>query len=148
MVQATRTRKKIRTTGLRRREEARPTTTRRLADPVVEFDLPAVIEKLRAEPAWITEGHNAATIVKYPDLRIVLLALQAKAVMREHRADARISVQTLTGHARLRLRDRVVDLPAGRGVALERGLPHDVEAMEESALLLTLSWPTERGKRR
>lgn len=148
MTQATRTRKSARSSGFRRAEETRLTTARRLADPVVEFDLPPMIEKLRAEPAWKTEGHNAATIVKYPDLRIVLLALQAKAVIREHRADARISVQALTGHARLRLPHRVVDLPAGRGVALERGLLHDVEAIEESALLLTLSWPTERGKRR
>jgi quercetin dioxygenase-like cupin family protein len=99
-------------------------------------------EKLRGEPAWKAEGHSATTIVKYPDLRIVLLALRAKAVMKEHRADARISVQTLTGHARLHLPDRVVDLPAGRGVALERSLPHDVEAIDDSALLLTLSWPT------
>ena len=148
MTQATRTRKTIRTSGRRRTKELRPAGTRRLADPVVEFDLPRITEKLRAEPAWKTEGHNAATIVKYPDLRIVLLALQGKAVMREHRADARISVQTLTGHARLRLPDRVVDLPAGRGVALERGLLHDVEAIEESALLLTLSWAPERQKRR
>lgn len=121
---------------------------RGLAKPVVEFDLPRMIEKVRSEPAFRAEGHSAATIVKYSDLRMVLLALRAKAVMREHRADARISVQTLTGHARLRLPGHVVDMPAGRGVALERGLPHDVEAVEESALLLTLSWAPERGRRR
>ncbi len=149
MAQATtRTGRTPRTSDLRRAGGARPATTRGLAEAVVEFDLPRMAEELRAEPAWKAEGHDAATIVKYPDLRIVLLSLQAKAVMREHRAEARISVQTLTGHARLRLPDRVVDLPAGRGVALERGLVHDVEALEESALLLTLSWPPERHERR
>ena len=144
MAQATKTRKTIKSSS-RRAEETRTPTGRRLSSPLVEFDLLGMIEKLRTDPAWKAEGHSAATIVKYPDLRIVLMALRPKALIREHRADARISVQALTGHAFLRLPDRVVDLPAGRGVALERGLPHDVEAIEESALLLTLSWPAERG---
>jgi hypothetical protein len=28
-------------------------------------------------------------------------------------------------------------------LALDRGLPHDVEAIEESALLLTIAWPLQ-----
>lgn len=147
MAPETRTSEAIRSSGPPRAESG-PATARRLADPVLEFDLPRMIEKLQSEPPWEATGHNAATIVKYPDLRIVLMALQPNAVIREHRADARISVQVVKGHALLRLPDRVVDLPAGRGVALERGLLHDVEAIEESALLLTLSWAAERDQRR
>ncbi|MDQ2668888.1 MAG: hypothetical protein M3Z05_23260 [Gemmatimonadota bacterium] len=39
---------------------------------------------------------------------------------------------------RLRLPNRVVDLPNGRLLVLEGGLQHNVEALEESTLLLTL----------
>jgi hypothetical protein len=41
---------------------------------------------------------------------------------------------------------RVIDLPAGQMVALERALPHDVEALEESAFLLTIAWPEDASK--
>lgn len=135
----------VRSPGDPRPEAFRASSFRSLADAVVEFDLPAMIGRLRQEPAWTIEGHTAATVLKHPDLRIVLVALRAGAVIREHRTDARISVQAVTGHARLRLPDRVLDLPAGRGVALDRGIPHDVEAIEDSAFLLTLSWSAGRG---
>jgi hypothetical protein len=34
-----------------------------------------------------------------------------------------------------------IDLPAGRLLVLDRGIPHDVEALETSAFLLTIAWP-------
>ncbi len=61
--------------------------------------------------------------------------------MHQHSTAARISVQTLAGHIRLRLPDRTVELPAGGLLALDRCVSHDVEAEEDSAFLLTLSWP-------
>jgi quercetin dioxygenase-like cupin family protein len=60
--------------------------------------------------------------------------------MHEHRTAARISVQTLAGHIRLRLPDRTAELPAGKLLVLDQCVPHDVEAEEDSAFLLTLSW--------
>jgi quercetin dioxygenase-like cupin family protein len=63
--------------------------------------------------------------------------------MHEHTAAGRISVHTLKGHIRVHLPERVVDLPAGNLLALDQCVSHDVEASEDSALLLTLSWPPE-----
>ena len=31
-------------------------------------------------------------------------------------------------------------------LALGQGLPHDVEALEESAFLLTIAWPSEKDR--
>jgi quercetin dioxygenase-like cupin family protein len=81
--------------------------------------------------------------VKHPDLRIVLIAMKANSRMHEHTATARISVQSLGGHLRLHLPERVVDLPAGHLLVLDQCVPHDVEATEDSAFLLTVSWPPE-----
>jgi quercetin dioxygenase-like cupin family protein len=50
------------------------------------------------------------------------------------------SVQTLAGHIRLRLPDRTAELPTGQLLVLDQCVPHDVEAEEDSAFLLTLSW--------
>jgi quercetin dioxygenase-like cupin family protein len=106
----------------------------------VTFDLLAVDSELRKQVAYLREGHTARTLVRKPDLRIVLVAMQAGARMAEHRADETASVHALSGHVRLRLPEKVVELAAGRLLVIERGLKHDVEAVIESAFLLTLGW--------
>jgi quercetin dioxygenase-like cupin family protein len=73
----------------------------------------------------------------------VLIAMKANTRMHEHTATGRISVHSLNGHIRLHLPERVVELPAGNLAALDQCVPHDVEAVEESTFLLTLSWPPE-----
>jgi quercetin dioxygenase-like cupin family protein len=112
-----------------------------LGTPIVQCDLSAEIQSLHKEDAWLEgTGPSSKTLVKHPDLRIVLLAMRKKTCMHEHRTAARISVQTLSGHIRLRLPDRTVELPAGQLLVLDQCVPHDVEAEEDSAFLLTLSW--------
>jgi quercetin dioxygenase-like cupin family protein len=83
------------------------------------------------------------TLVKHTDLRIVFILMKAAARLQEHHAGARISVHTLSGHVRLHLGERTVDLPAGHLLALEQDIPHDLEAIEESAVLLTIAWQGE-----
>lgn len=92
-----------------------------------------------------SDGQNAKTLVKYDDLRIVLMVLKAQARVTDHKADGRISIQTLRGHIRMRARGRTFDPPAGSLLSLDRGLTHDVEALEDSALLLTVAWRGRDG---
>lgn len=110
------------------------------AGPSLEFELAAEIEKLRAEPAYET-GRNAKTMVKYEDFRIVLTAIKAGTRIQEHHSAGRISVQTVAGHIRMRALGREFDLPQGRLLVLDRGVQHDVEALQDSAFLLTVAWP-------
>jgi len=112
-----------------------------LTGPVLRFDLTAETEQLGHEGAWKRTSRNAKTLVKYPDLRVVLIAMQAGTRMEGHKADGSISIQGLTGKLRLHLPGQSVELPAGRLLTLERALPHDVEALEDSSFLLTISWP-------
>lgn len=114
-----------------------PDTT---AGPSLEFDLAAEIEKLRREPAYET-GRNAKTMVKYEDFRIVLTAIKGGTRIQEHHSAGRISVQAVAGHIRMRALGREFDLPQGRLLVLDRGVQHDVEALEDSAFLLTVAWP-------
>jgi quercetin dioxygenase-like cupin family protein len=79
------------------------------------------------------------------ELDQVLVVLRAGGRMAEHRAAGRISVQALAGHVRLHTAGTNVDLPVGRLVSLERDVPHDVEAVEESAFLLTIAWQGEHA---
>ena len=116
----------------------RPHTPPR-ADRYMEFDLPAEIHRLQTETTWNT-GQNARTLIKYDDFRVVLVALAAKARMQEHKAQGRISVHVLSGHIQLRASGRTFSLRPGGLLALDQGVPHDVEALEESAFLLTIAW--------
>ncbi|MGH2460755.1 MAG: cupin domain-containing protein [Chloroflexota bacterium] len=111
-----------------------------LAGLVLSFDLNAEIAQLHREAAWLQGTHNAKTLIKEPDLRIVLIAMRDGARLPTHQASGNISIQALAGHLILQLPDRTVDLPGGHLVALEANLRHDVEARGESALLLTVSW--------
>lgn len=111
--------------------------------PALEFDLMAEIRVLREELPGQISGRSARTLVKHPDFRVVLIALKAGAQMHEHHATARISVQTIEGLIRLHLAERTVDLPVGHILALDQCVRHDVEALEDSAFLLTAAWPPE-----
>jgi quercetin dioxygenase-like cupin family protein len=116
-----------------------------LSGPLLQFELATELDQLHRDESWLQiTGRSSRTLVKHPDLRIVLIAMKANTRMHEHTAAGRISVHTLTGHIRLHLPGRVVDLPAGRLLALDQCVPHDVEAAEDSAFLLTLSWPPEK----
>lgn len=55
-----------------------------------------------------------------------------------HRAPGPLTLHVLSGRVRLRAAAREAALGPGALVALERAVEHDVEALEESALLLTL----------
>lgn len=113
-----------------------------MAEPLMEFDLPAEIHRMRTETTWST-GQNARTLIKYSDFRVVLTTLQARVRIPEHKAEGRISVQVLSGHIQLRASGRTFSLRPGGLLAIDRGVPHDVEALEESAFLLTIAWPKQ-----
>ncbi|MFZ0821084.1 MAG: hypothetical protein WAM91_13515 [Candidatus Acidiferrales bacterium] len=115
-----------------------------LSTPLLKFDIGEEIAQQRQEDSWLQgNGRSSKTLVKHPDLRIVLISMKANTRMHEHKATARISVQTIAGHVRLHLPEQAVDLPPGHLLVLDQCLKHDVEALEDSAFLLTLSWPPE-----
>lgn len=113
-----------------------------LAGRLLRFTLAQEVRELREQDSWKRgTGRSSKTLAKYPDFRIVLVLMKAGSEMKEHHADARISVQTLQGKIRIHLSDQAVELGAGELICLEAGIHHDVEALEESAFLITVSWP-------
>lgn len=119
-----------------------------MASPFLEFDLGAEVARLRGETTWET-GRNARTLMKYEDFRVVLTVLRANMRIPEHTTDGRISLHVLSGRIRLSASARTFDLRPGSLVALDQGSVHDIEALEESAFLLTIAWrgrnPTHAG---
>jgi quercetin dioxygenase-like cupin family protein len=113
-----------------------------LASAVLQFNIPEEVGQLHQQESWLRgTGRSSKTLVKYPDLRIVLIAMKANTRMKEHNTGARIALHTVEGHLRLHLPDATVELPAGSLLALDGAVSHDVEALKQSVFLLTISWP-------
>lgn len=113
--------------------------SRHLADSIIVSDIESQLKEIKLEEAWDRNGHNARTLVKHSDFRIVLITMKKGTHIPKHNADRELSIQVLQGHIRLHIARRAVDLSAGLLVALDQDLPYDVEAMEESAFLLSIS---------
>jgi quercetin dioxygenase-like cupin family protein len=114
----------------------------KLASPLLRFNLPEELRRLRSEASWRRgTGRSSKTLAKYPDFHIVLVLMKANTQMNKHHVDARISIYCLKGRLRVRLLNQVVEVPAGELMALDYAIPHKLEALEESAFLITISWP-------
>lgn len=111
------------------------------------FDLHSEIDALKSEPPWQEAGHNAKTLVKRRDFRLVLIGLRPGVGIPEHSLAHCVTIQTLTGHLHVRADDHDIEAPAGSLVALAEMVPYGVEAAEESFLLLSLGWtePEDEG---
>ena len=116
-----------------------------LTAPLLTFNLTAETERLRGEDHWLKDGRISETLVKYSDFRIVLILMRAGMLMQEHKADARISIQGLSGRLMVQLPEKTVELSSGDLLVLEKCLPHDLRAIEDSAFLLSISWPNANG---
>jgi quercetin dioxygenase-like cupin family protein len=115
--------------------EPHPTTGEALT-----FNLAAEAARLMDEPTWQVHGHNAKTLVKHPDFRVVLIALRAGARMPEHKTDHCVTIHALQGKLRLHLRGSTLELGQGELLALEQTVVHDIEAVADSLFVLSLGW--------
>ena len=105
-----------------------------------ELDLELEIAQLHRSPDWST-GIARKVLIQYPDLQITLRTMRAHTRIPEHHNPGRICVQTVQGHIRMHADGKVFDLPKGKMLVLNRAIVHDVEALEESAFLLTVAYP-------
>jgi quercetin dioxygenase-like cupin family protein len=107
---------------------------------LLTFDLAKEVGRLLSEQPWQAE-HTANTIAKYPDLRVVLVALKAGGRLHEHRTAGRLSIQTFSGEIDVHVNGRTVEMHVGSLLTLERDVIHDVEGKTNSVFLLTIAWP-------
>jgi quercetin dioxygenase-like cupin family protein len=109
------------------------------------FNLAAEAAALVQEPTWQAHGHNAKTLVKHPDFRVVLIALKAGARMSEHKTDHCVTIHALQGRLCLHVPGSTLALAAGELLALEQMVLHDIEALADSVFVLSLGWSQGAG---
>ena len=123
--------------------QQRPEGDRVMDAAMVTIDLPSFIEQIKQESPWKDKDRNAITVFKTNGMRIVLIALHAGAEMKTHTADGIISVQVIYGRMKFNADNRSVELDKGQMLALHKGIPHSVVAVEETIFLLTLTTTLE-----
>ncbi|HUZ96041.1 MAG TPA: cupin domain-containing protein, partial [Edaphobacter sp.] len=113
-----------------------------MIDKQAQFDLLKEIADSEQQKPW-PSGIYAKTLFKKHDFRVVLISMEKAAKMKEHHADGTISLQVLKGQVRFSVNGHPHDLGTGNLFTLGASIRHDVEAAEDSAFLLTISWPSD-----
>lgn len=114
-----------------------------MIDNLAQFDLQREMAESEQKKPW-PSGIHSKTLFKKPDFRMVLIEMEPGARMDEHHADGTICVQPIKGRIRFRTQDRTHELGTGNLLTLGASIKHDVEALEDSAFLLTIAWPTNQ----
>jgi len=96
------------------------------------------IPDVRADAVVAPGGLGHSTVFNSPGARVVVLTFAAGHVLKEHRAPKTLLMQALDGCLRVTAGGQVTDLVPGALLCLDVSLVHEVEALEESRLMLTL----------
>ena len=114
---------------------------RGLDAPLHTFSVGGALEQLRAESAWKIGDRNAMTLVKTNKVRVVLIGMKKGATLLEHCVEGPMTLYVLEGSIKFVAGSHSCNLSHSGFVSLDQAIPHDVEALEESAFLLTIVQP-------
>jgi quercetin dioxygenase-like cupin family protein len=106
------------------------------ADRLV-FDLPRQVEELRAELPD-NRDRRGVTLVKEHGITVVLTALKEGAHLEEHDTPGPATVQVLDGSVKMRVGGDDMTLGSGEIAAFDARVRHEVEAVSDSAILITV----------
>lgn len=101
------------------------------------FDLPALLSQVKDEESWQKVDQKALTVFHEQRLRIALMVLHAGTLIPPHQVEGPISVQVVEGCIRFSTNAESVTLRTGQMLTLPAEVQHQVEALDESAFLLT-----------
>lgn len=87
-------------------------------------------------------GHSRENIQS--EVSVVLAAIKKGATLCGHEVDGPVTVQVLSGAIQLGVLGESRSLSSGTVIALDKGIPHDIQALQDSELLLTIAKEVKR----
>lgn len=112
---------------------------RALTGPLMSFSLEEQLAELRQEEPFRRSGRAGRTLAKSGRMRLTLVAMAEGNGIGTHQADSPMTIHVLEGHIRFRAGEEEHELRGGELLFFGPGDAHDIRAVAESALLLTLS---------
>lgn len=116
----------------------------RLSGKKLEFLLKAEDETLRERAAGAASGRAAKTLAKEGRLRALLIALNRGTVLNQHHTDGPVSIQCLRGNVAITVGDESTELTSGGLLILAARVQHEVKALRDSSILITMSFPRSK----
>ena len=86
---------------------------------VEKFDLNSEIEAFEARKPW-AQGLTSKLLLKTDDLRIMAIAMETGAKMKEHHSDGRVSIHVIRGAIRVRVKEQLYKLSAQQILVLDK----------------------------
>ncbi|HEX2913006.1 MAG TPA: hypothetical protein VH186_19530 [Chloroflexia bacterium] len=113
-----------------------------LRDLLETFEPDQVIEWMRNEAEYREKGHNALTLTKGSALSTVMVCIQKGERLNQHQAPGSFTLTMLRGRINFGIEaegEKIdTELSQGQFLVLQEPRLHEVEALEESAFLLTI----------
>lgn len=96
-----------------------------------------VVDDARANAVAVPGRLGHTVVFESPGVRVLVLTFEAGHVLKQHQVPRILVMQALEGHVRVTAGGQVTDLRPFGLLRLDASLPHEVEALEESRLMLT-----------
>lgn len=113
--------------------------SRALTGEHLSFDLAGQIRELRREENYERSGRAGRTLVKEGPLRITLTLMAEGTEVGTHHAVSPMTLQALEGRLRYRVGGEEFEIGAGEVLFFGPGHARDIRALEDTALLLTIT---------
>ena len=114
----------------------------RFAAPWHQFNLDEVAAKLKLEFNAGEAGHRQETLYKRGPTSVSLFLFSRLTHLPPHRVNGVVTIHVLKGRLEVTAEGQAHDLQAGTLLVLAPDVQHDVEAREESQMLLTVNLET------
>ena len=122
-----------------------PSITRALTGENLTFDLDEQIAELRRDECYVRSGRVGRTLVKAGPLRITLTLIAEGVEVGTHHATSPMTLQALQGRLRYRVGDEEFEIGQGEVLFFGPGHAQDIRALEDTALLLTITGDEPEG---
>lgn len=113
--------------------------TRALTGEHLTFDLREQIAELREDDGYVRSGRVGRTLVKAGSMRLTLTVIAKGVDVGTHHAASPMTLQPIEGRLRYRVEDEEFEIGEGETLFFGPGHAQDIRALEDTALLLTIS---------
>lgn len=113
--------------------------SRPLTGPNLTFDLATQIRELRADEAYRRSGRVGRTLAKHGPLSLTLVVLARGIEVGTHLAENPMTLQPLEGRLSYKVEGERFEIGTGEVLYFGPGHAQDIRALEDTALLLTIT---------
>lgn len=113
--------------------------TRALTGENLAFDLNEQIAQLRRDESYVRSGRVGRTLVKSGSLRLTLTLIAKGVEVGTHHAATPMTLQAVQGRLHYRVGDEEFEIGPGDVLFFGPGHAQDIRALEDTALLLTIT---------